>query len=210
MIALTQASHAAFHAGFSVGLAVAVPIGPMGLLCIQRTLAAGLAAGLVTGLGAATVQAAYGAAVITGIQASMIATIEAGTPVLRLVSAAILMMFSARLLCRTVALDGGRLEAGRHLPACYRDALILGLANPLTLILLTAVIPVFRGPDNGADLPAILLGMFCGSVAWWLILTASVSLLRARMDAGVLKRINVAAGLILGLLAVGIAVQALL
>src|SRR5919206_4525412 len=49
-----------FVRGLVVGLAVAAPVGPIGVLCIRRTLADGRAAGLVSGLGAATADAIYG------------------------------------------------------------------------------------------------------------------------------------------------------
>ena len=59
-------SHAPLLAGMVIGFSVAVPIGPMGLLCIQRTLASGMRVGWFTGLGAATVNAFYGTAIIFG------------------------------------------------------------------------------------------------------------------------------------------------
>ena len=205
MIVLTTA----FHAGFGVGLAVALPIGPMGLLCIQRTLAAGLGAGVMTGLGAATVHAAYGAAAILGLKASTIATIEGGALILQLLSAMLLVVFAVRLLRKQVAL--GATQGGMAVPfhACYRDALILGIANPLTLVLLAAAIPSLTGLGDGVHAPAVLLGLFCGSVAWWLTLSTSVSLLRAQLGAGALRRINIAAGLMLAGMAVVIVTRAM-
>ena len=54
-------NHASLPAGLLVGFAIADPMGPMGLHCIQRTLAAGMTRGVSTGLGAVTVNLAYGA-----------------------------------------------------------------------------------------------------------------------------------------------------
>lgn len=205
MIVLTSA----FHAGFGVGLAIAVPIGPMGLLCIQRTLAAGIGAGVMTGLGAATVHAAYGGAAIIGIKSSTIATIEAGAPILQLLSATLLMVFAVMLMRRQVGVGVARVGTALPFHTCYRDALILGIANPLTLVLLAAAIPALTGLGDEGQAVAVLLGLFCGSVAWWLTLSTSVSLLRARFDIGAMRRINIVAALILGGMSVAAVTRAM-
>ena len=67
-----------FLRGLAIGVAVAAPVGPIGLLCINRTLTAGFAAGLATGLGAATADAAYGAVAAFGLAALVGAVSAAG------------------------------------------------------------------------------------------------------------------------------------
>src|SRR3954467_4728299 len=102
---MLAASLSTFHAGISVGLAVAVPIGPMGVLCIQRTLAFGLAAGLATGLGAATVHLILGSIAALGLGAALTAQLGAGAqPLLPLLSASLLLWFSVRITSRTAVI----------------------------------------------------------------------------------------------------------
>jgi threonine/homoserine/homoserine lactone efflux protein len=95
---MTGMSLATFLAGVGVGLAVAVPIGPMGVLCIQRTLAFGLVAGLATGLGAATVHLTFGSVAALGLGATMSALFGAGAQGLTCLSAGLLFWFAARIL----------------------------------------------------------------------------------------------------------------
>jgi threonine/homoserine/homoserine lactone efflux protein len=63
-------SAALFLKTFLLGLSIAAPVGPIGLLCIQRTLRSGMSAGFVSGLGAATADACYGAVAAYGLAAA--------------------------------------------------------------------------------------------------------------------------------------------
>ncbi|GJD79850.1 LysE family transporter [Methylobacterium gregans] len=207
---------AMFQAGLGLGLAVAVPIGPMGVLCIQRTLAGGLAAGLVTGFGAATVQASYGAAVILGpaavLGADTLGQLEKGfgLGLVHLLSAALLAFFAFRLLRRSNALQADMAgRAANGLRNCFLEALALGLANPLTLALLAAAVPALIGPEATRHAPVVVLGQFCGAVLWWLVLCGAVSVLRGRLRGAILDRINRCAALALGATALLTALRAL-
>ena len=207
---------AMFQAGLGIGLAVAVPIGPMGVLCIQRTLAGGLAAGLVTGFGAATVQASYGAAIILGpaalLGADALGQIGTGLGrgLVHLLSAGLLALFAVRLLRRAGAVSADlTARAGGGLRGCFLEALALGLANPLTLVLLGAAIPALAGPEAIRHAPVILMGQFCGAVLWWLVLSGAVSVLRGRLTGALLDRVNHCAALALGATALLTALRAL-
>ena len=87
---MLSSSAATLLAGAGIGFSVAAPIGPIGILCIQRTLTSGLAAGLLTGLGAATVHVAYGAVAIAGLGAIAKPWLDAHAVALGLISAALL------------------------------------------------------------------------------------------------------------------------
>src|SRR5829696_5685258 len=98
-------------AGIGVGVAVAAPVGPMGVLCIQRTLCLGFAAGLSTGLGAATVHLAFGTVAALGLGAMISTWIGTGAAqALSLVSAGLLFWFAARILKQTVSIGSERLR----------------------------------------------------------------------------------------------------
>src|SRR5215218_6813393 len=138
---MTSLSLTTFLAGIAAGLFVAVPIGPMGVLCIQRTLAFGLVAGLVTGLGAATVHLTFGLLAALGLGAMIPLWICAGAHNLTLLSAALLFWFAAKILRRNVVL-GQRLTRSDGLLRTYASALLLGVSNPITIILFVAALPV--------------------------------------------------------------------
>jgi threonine/homoserine/homoserine lactone efflux protein len=145
---MMSAPIATFLAGVGVGLTVAVPIGPMGVLCIQKTLAFGLLAGVATGMAAATVHVTYGILAGLGYSRTVTTHIGAGASVLSLACAAIMFWFAVRTFRRKVVF--GRADAGK--PLCllqsYRDALVCGFTNPLTIILFFAAFPALTSADQ--------------------------------------------------------------
>lgn len=172
---------ATFAAGVGIGLAVAMPIGPMGVLCIQRTLSFGLAAGVTTGMGAATVHTVFGSAAAFGLSATLAAQVDAGAQGSALVSAAVLFWFAARLLRRQVALSP-HVNAYNGWLKCYSSAFLFGLSNPMTLLLFAAILP-FLGSDIGPEQVAMLAtGVFAGSIGWWIVLSSLVASVRHRLS----------------------------
>jgi threonine/homoserine/homoserine lactone efflux protein len=204
---------APFLAGIGVGLTVAAPIGPMGLLCIQRTLALGLAAGLVVGLAAATVHAAYGVLAVLGLSATVKEETDAWAQVLSLLSGAILLCFAGRVLGRQVLV--GRAPGGKsgNLLRSYRDALTFGLSNPLTVVLFFAAFPALATTGTLSEAPDLVGGVFAGSTGWFVALSCAVTVLRNRLPARALDFTNKVSGLALaalGMLMIASAVRPLL
>jgi hypothetical protein len=106
---------ATFLAGLAVGLSVALPIGPMGVLCIQQTLAFGLAAGFAIGMAAATVQVIYGTAAVLGLGATAEALVGAVGNVLSLIGALLLFWMALNTVRRRVLLClGPRVRKPTH------------------------------------------------------------------------------------------------
>jgi len=194
-------SFSPFLQGWVLGLSIAAPVGPIGVLCIRRTLTHGRRAGLASGLGAATADAAYGA--IAGFGLTMVAALlvrEAAF--LRVVGGAFLAFLGLRTMssapARVAAVAGGPSIAGAYLSTFF-----LTLTNPMTIlsfgvafagILARDAARIAPSPNHGA---ALVLGVFGGSVAWWLALTAAVDRLRERLGAIHLTWINRVAGMVL-------------
>jgi threonine/homoserine/homoserine lactone efflux protein len=199
---MTGVSLASFLAGVGVGLTVAVPIGPMGVLCIQRTLSFGLAAGLATGLAAATVQVTYGIVAVLGFSPITTAIIGAGVNVLSVVSAALLFWFAYRIIKREVVIGASNLGDTVPLARSYRDALTFGFANPLTVILFFAAFPALTSTEDLLGAPLLVGGIFAGVVGWYVALSCIVALLRDRLPERALTLTNNAAGITLALLGV--------
>ncbi len=194
-----------FARGLVIGLSIAAPVGPIGVLCIRRTLAEGRLAGLVTGLGAATADAIYGA--IAGFGVTAIAGLllrQQG--LIRLVGGLFLCYLGVRTLLATPA-ERAAAASGRTLLQSYGSALALTLTNPLTILSFAAIFAgLGAGTTSGSyDAAALLvLGVLLGSALWWLILSGGVSILRARLTPAALRWVNWLSGsvlLVFGLLA---------
>ncbi len=193
-----------------IGVAVAAPLGAMGVLCIQRTLASGWGVGMLTGLGIASADGLYAGVAAFGVSA-LAATLVAWQTPLRLVGGAVLIVLGIRAALQpptdlsateSVAV-GARGAIGQ-----YSSALALTLANPTTIMAFGAI---FAGaglggqPTPGSALTATL-GVALGSLAWWTLLTSVVAITRHQLRPGVLSALNRVSGAVIvafGLLAIG-------
>jgi threonine/homoserine/homoserine lactone efflux protein len=212
-----------FVRGLALGLAIAAPVGPIGVLCIRRTLAEGRLAGLVSGLGAATADAIYGfiaAFGLTFISSLLISYQDA----IRLVGGLFLLYLGVRTLRAPVADPSGSDSAqtgsdtpqmatqpaaaqptatepiGGGLLGNYVSTLALTLTNPMTILSFAAVfagLGVGVGSGDYASAAILVLGVFLGSALWWLALSGAVSLLRRRVTPRGLRWVNRVSGLII-------------
>lgn len=194
-----------FLRGLVIGFAIAAPVGPIGLLCIQRTLQQGRRFGFVSGLGAATADAFYG--LIAGFGLTFIAGVLVSQQRwFALIGGIFLLALGVRILLsapsnQTVAAGNGSLAGA------FVTTLLLTLTNPATIL---SFVAVFAGlglaEEERGYLAAVLLvlGVFSGSALWWFLLSGAFSLLRGRINQSALKWVNRLAGLIIivfGLLA---------
>ncbi len=185
-----------FLKGLILGFSVAAPVGPIGLLCIQRTLGRGRLHGFVSGLGAASADALYGLIAALGLTA--VTSFLLGLQFwLQLGGGLFLLGLGLKiLLIRPAARATGPADdAG--LGAAYLSILLLTLANPATILSFFAV---FAGlginPAAGGATAGLLLvaGVFLGSATWWLLLSFLAGLLRRHLDDGRLRLVNLVAG----------------
>lgn len=167
--------------GAIIGFAIAAPVGPIGVLCIRRTFAEGRAAGLATGLGAATADACYGAVAAFGLTA--IADWLLGFRAeLRLFGGLFLCALGLKTMLAKPAAGGAKLE-GRGLAQAYATTVVLTLANPATIL---SFLAVFAGaglgqqPHGAGAALAMVTGVFAGSAVWWLLLSTFVDRWRRR------------------------------
>ncbi|MGQ9367300.1 LysE/ArgO family amino acid transporter [Azospirillum sp. ST 5-10] len=186
--------------GLLIGLSIAAPVGPIGLLCIRRTLAEGPRLGLATGLGAASADAVYGAVAGFGLAAvsDWLLGWEAG---LRLFGGAVLLWLGvATMRARPPAVVTAAPPAVRGLVGAYATTFLLTLANPATIVSFVAVFGALglAGGAGGVHLAAALvLGVFLGSALWWLGLSSGVGAVRHHVTPTALLWINRASGAVL-------------
>jgi threonine/homoserine/homoserine lactone efflux protein len=190
-----------------IGLSIAAPVGPIGLLTIQRSLQLGPRAGLATGLGAALADAAYGAVGAYGIT-GLIAGLERLRPLLVTVGGIVLLWLAWGIWRAPVdgraadlPLPDDRASQVRLLLRCCAGTLLLTLSNPSTILSFLAVFGALAGRHAQASPALMVAGVFFGSAAWWLLLSQVVGRLRERFDAVWRRRVNRASALLLAGLA---------
>jgi threonine/homoserine/homoserine lactone efflux protein len=185
--------------GFLLGLSIAAVLGPIGLLCIRRTLVGGFAVGFVSGLGAATADAGYAA--IAGFGVSAVAAVLVDQRLwLRLIGGAFLVYLGVRTMRALPAQRSAEIGATR-LVGAYTSTLALTLSNPMTILSFAAIFAgIGLGSINAASTDAALtlvLGVFGGSATWWLVLAGVTTRLRARFTTRRLRAVNLASGLLI-------------
>jgi threonine/homoserine/homoserine lactone efflux protein len=192
--------------GILIGLSMAAPFGPIGILCLNRSLAEGPRMGFICGLGAASADALYALAGSVALAAIAQWIIDDRTA-LRLLGGVFLVYLGARTFMRpTIVLPpSGKLPtllpAGWH--AAFMSTFLLTIANPMTLLSFAAVFAgvgvapagILKGADSAAA--ALVVGVFLGSALWWLTLSGLVGRLRNHLSAHTLTVINRACGTVL-------------
>jgi threonine/homoserine/homoserine lactone efflux protein len=176
--------------GLVIGLSIAAPVGPIGLLCIRRSLEQGRTAGLATGLGAATADAAYGCIAGFGLTAVSGFLFE-HVFLLHLTGGAALCYLGARTFLRAPAQHEAQGGTG-GLKSAYFSTLLLTLANPTTILSFVAVFAGFGivASPSYAAAATLVTGVFVGSGLWWLFLSSSVARMRHRISSGWMQAIN--------------------
>ena len=182
--------------GTALGLALAVPVGPIGVLCFRRALSEGWAMGVAVGLGAALADACYAAVAAWGGSGAAGFLLEhqrwLGT-----VGGLWLVALGVKAW-RSVPVMKARVVAGG-----WGSAVVstwgLTLTNPATVGLFLAWFTGWgEGWLGGAGAKGMLVGgVFAGSMAWWLVLSGVASGLGLRLGAGWLRGVNRVAGVVL-------------
>jgi threonine/homoserine/homoserine lactone efflux protein len=196
-----------FLKGIIIGFSIAAPVGPIGVLCIRRTLADGRLAGLISGLGAATADLFYGCVAAFGLTFISQFLIDQGLW-LRLLGGLFLLYLGIKTFLAKGAGKEIEQKKGGLLNA-YFTTFFLTLTNPLTILSFAAIFAGLGIVNTGGNyLSALILvaGVFSGSAIWWFFLSAGASFFQKKIDAQGLVWINRISGVIIsvfGLVALG-------
>lgn len=168
----------------ALGLAVAAPLGPIGALCINRTLERGFWAGIAGGLGTALADALYAGLAAMGFAAFSAGLGRVEAP-LKLAGGAFMLWLGCKSLAPTRVRQAARVGA-RDLCGTIAATFFLTLANPMTLLVFAALfagvgLAEVPGPANAA---IVVAGVFTGSMLWWFALGGGVTLARRRLAEG--------------------------
>jgi threonine/homoserine/homoserine lactone efflux protein len=191
---------AATAEGWLIGFAVAVPFGPISLICVQRSLERGAKCGIISGLGASTAHAVF--AMLAGLWSGGIGSLlaEFQTPT-RIVSAAVVMSFGLSIVCKRPAARSASSDG--DLSGAYISTLVMALCNPMTVLPYLAMASTLSASLSGKAsglflLP--LLGVFAGAMSWYAALSCGTVLLRRSVSGVTARRLNlVAGGILIGL-----------
>ena len=181
--------------GLILGFSIAAPVGPIGLLCIQRTLQRGRLAGFVSGLGAATADACYGLVAAFGL-GTVISLLLALQFWLQLAGGLFLLGLGVKTLLAqpAPAVAVTRTEKAGFAGA-FVSVLLLTLANPATILSFFAVFAGLGIDAKSGSALSLVAGVFLGSASWWLILSFLAGFFRRHLNDGRLRLLNVIAGI---------------
>ena len=185
--------------GIVLGFSIAAPVGPIGVLCIRRTLQNGFKSGLASGLGAASADAVYGAIAAAGL--TLAADFLAKRQIwMGILGGAFLLFLGVRIFLNPPPeADGQDLETNK-LGGDYLSTFLLTLSNPITIFSFAVM---FGGLSAGAGdrvrigAFVLVLGVFSGSALWWLGLSTSVNYFRKKFSVGVMQWVNRLAGAVI-------------
>ena len=184
--------------GFVIGFSLAVPVGPIALLCIRRTLTRGTASGVASGLGAATADGIYSLIAAFGI--TFIANfLFSHNIILRLVGGGVLSYIGVTIFLSVPGEDSSSTQED-GLVHDYVSALLLTFTNP---ILVVAFAAAFAAAGVGypradyLDAAVVVVGVVLGSTLWWLILSGAAGYLHGKISNRMLTIANRVAGTIL-------------
>jgi threonine/homoserine/homoserine lactone efflux protein len=184
--------------GLIIGFSIAAPVGPIGVLCIRRTLADGRMSGFVSGMGAATADALYGC--IAGFGVTYISGFLIGQQFwFRLIGALFLGYLGVKTFFSKPAEASSKAE-GKGLAGAYASTLFLTLTNPVTILAFAAIFAGLGLANSAGGYAAgvsLVLGVFLGSAAWWLFLSVGVGLFRAWFNGPRLRWVNRLSGVII-------------
>ena len=186
-----------FLQGALLGFSIAAPVGPIGVLCIRRTLQNGFKSGLASGLGAASADAVYGTIAAAGL------TLAADFLVkqqiwLSLAGGAFLLYLGVQTFRSPAPVMESEAGKSSSLIGDYLSTFLLTLSNPITIF---SFIALFGGMSAGADFAfsafILVAGVFSGSALWWLALSGGVGILRGRFNTETMRWVNRVAGVVI-------------
>jgi len=187
-----------FIKGLILGFSIAAPVGPIGLLCINKTLQNGKLSGFLSGMGAASADMVYGSIAAFGLTAISSFLLKEAS-VIKLVGGLFKCYFGVKTFLSVKNLKSAELSSDNLLKD-YFSTFLLTITNPMTIISFTAI---FAGlgivSANRSLLSSSLLvfGVFLGSALWWLFLSFGVCFIGKKSNESFIAVVNKTSGIII-------------
>jgi threonine/homoserine/homoserine lactone efflux protein len=185
--------------GIVVGTIIAVPVGPVGIMCVRRTILQGRLAGFISGLGAATADATFG--FIAGFGLTFISDLLIGYHQwLRIAGGLYLLYIGGSALLAPPEVKAGAEPDAESLLRDYLSTFALTLTNPITILVFLGIFSAIGLSGESATLSRatiLVLGVWLGSLLWWLALSFGLGSLFRSLEPHHLRWINRGSGAIL-------------
>jgi len=164
-----------------LGLAIAAPLGPIGTLCINRTLERGFWAGVAGGLGTALADAVYAGLAAAGF-AAFSATLAMVDAPLKLAGGLFMIWLGWRGMTPRPPAQAARVDTN-DLLATVAVTFVLTLANPATIFSFAAIFAGLglAGAADPVSVAVVVGGVFVGSLGWWFALSGGVAAVHHRL-----------------------------
>jgi threonine/homoserine/homoserine lactone efflux protein len=193
-----------FVQGIIIGLTLAVPVGPIAIICIQRAVTDGRLHGIFSGIGVATGDSFYAAITVLGLTV-ISGIIIAHQYLFRFLAGIALILIGIRIFMSLPPLIITKSVHETYLRD-YLSMVAIALANPLTLIFFLIVLPGFGIVINGTSLLSaaeFTAGVFFGSTVWWIVLCGTLGSFRSQLGEVTLGLINRVSGFLISCCGVG-------
>ena len=187
-----------FLKAFIIGFSIAMPVGPIGLLCIKNTLSYGFKIGFAVGLGAALADSFYGFLAGGGLALISKFLIDY-TFYIKIIGGLFLIYLGIKEIksYKEIPNKAANIKAS-HFFKIVVTVLFLTLTNPATIISFIAIFAAIGGSSvGGFGLVTMILGVFLGSLFWWLILAGGVSKIKHKISDNLMKKIKILSGFVL-------------
>jgi threonine/homoserine/homoserine lactone efflux protein len=193
-----------FIKGIIVGISTSAPLGPLGILCIQRTINKGVFSGFITGFGAAFADIIY--ASIAGFGISIIADFLREYQIFIRIIGGIILLIVGIMIFRSNPVKQIRQQNSQNYFGYFISSLFITITNPITIVVFGAVFASLGLDEVSTINPIIitLIGIFSGALLWWLSLTVSVNIFRNKIRLRNLWWINKITGILVSLFGLAI------
>ena len=185
-----------FITGVVIGISASIPLGPIGVLCIQRTLSKNQRAGFLSGLGAMMADTIFASVAFFSL-AIVVSFIEHHMTIIKGVGGACIIAVGINILTKNPVTQIHRNRAGiSNLWQDFISAFVLTVANPAFLLVFIAMFAAFGvGSSEGVvDGLITILGVAAGCATWWFVLTFVINLFRKKFRPRHMLWINRIAG----------------
>lgn len=177
-----------FLEGLIIGFIYAAPVGPIGVLCIRRTLTQGLSSGLISGMGCATATSLYSS--LIGLSMSSITQLLSAYQFwLRLLSSSFLCYLGSKIFLTKLINSTYSTKSRRYLTS-YWSTFALVFTDPNFPFFLIALAKDFSFQSNYDNIKVFSLGVFWGEALWWLILCGVCRMLQSHLNPRILQWLN--------------------
>ncbi len=191
--------------GFIVGMGASIPLGPLGVMCVQKTLSKGKISGFITGLGASISDTFFAALAILSL--SLVQNfVKNNEELVMIFGGAIIILIGIKIFFTNPVKQIRQNKTGKKIAEDFISSVIMTITNPGAIFLIIGLF-AFTGleVDKNSSWQIIILalaGVFFGATTWWLTLTSTINIFRKKFRLRQLLMINRISGAIISFLGI--------